>query len=92
MPGRTISGTYAAGVSLTNPTDNPVTILAAADIANAGGVALQAADAVVWTIGNAGRISGSSFGVFLPGSAALTNDGTISASSTTAPGYSYAGN
>ncbi len=90
MSGRSIDGTYTAGVALTNTGDNPVTILSSASIANASGVALQAAAVTYWAIGNAGRISGYDVGVSLPGDGSLVNDGHISASQTTAaPGYSY---
>ncbi len=90
MSGRSISGTYTAGVALTNADDNPVTILSSASIANAAGVALQAAPPTDWAIDSAGTISGYSVGVSLAGSGTLTNTGSIGASRTTgAPGYTY---
>ncbi len=84
MTGRTIAQTYTTGISLTDPGDNPVTVLSSAIINTGTGAALQGVSGTYWTIGNAGLIeaTGSTagdIGVVLAGSGAVTNltGGTI---------------
>src|ERR1700742_975181 len=84
MTGRTIAGTYNTGISLSDPGDNPVTVLSSAIINTGNGVALQGVSGTYWTIGNAGLIeaTGSTtgdIGVVLAGGGAVTNltGGTI---------------
>lgn len=91
MSGRTIGQVYSTGITLTNGTDNPVTVLSSGTIAvtGTGSVALQAPASTYWTIGNAGSIDGYSAGVSLAGGGSLVNTGTIGASQTASPGYSY---
>jgi hypothetical protein len=52
---RTISGSYSVGITLTNPSDNPVTVTGTISL-GAFGVDLQAASA--WSIFNSGSILG----------------------------------
>ena len=56
MTGRTIAGTYNTGISLSDPGDNPVTVLSGGIIAAGNGVALQGSSGTYWTIGNAGLV------------------------------------
>jgi collagen type I/II/III/V/XI/XXIV/XXVII alpha len=84
MTGRTIAGTYTAGISLTDPGDNPVTVLSGGIIDTGSGVALQGSSGTYWTIGNAGMVEATGttagdIGVLLAGGGAVTNltGGTI---------------
>jgi hypothetical protein len=84
MTGRTIAGTYTAGISLTDPGDNPVTVLSGGIIDTGSGVALQGSSGTYWTIGNAGMVEATEttagdIGVLLAGGGAVTNltGGTI---------------
>ena len=56
MTGRTIAGTYNTGISLTDPGDNPTTVLSSAIINTGTGTALQGVSGTYWTIGNAGLV------------------------------------
>ena len=84
MTGRTIAQTYTTGISLTDPGDNPVTVLSSATIDTGSGVALQGSSGTYWTIGNAGLLQATGtiagdIGVALAGGGAVTNltGGTI---------------
>ncbi len=75
---RTITSSYATGVTLTSPGDNPVTVGASANLANTGAPALAGAAAVTWTIDSAGSIiaTGSTTGatgILLAGDGSVTN-------------------
>ena len=79
MSGLDLTGTYATGLTLTNPANNPVTVSAGATIANPTGAALQSAAALDWTIGNFGVIQSTgttagSSGIALAAGAAVTNE------------------
>jgi hypothetical protein len=84
MTGRTIAGTYNTGISLTDPGDNPVTVLSGGIINTGTGAALQGSSGTYWTIGNAGLVeavgsTAGDIGVVLAGGGAVTNltGGTI---------------
>jgi hypothetical protein len=84
MTGRTIAGTYNTGISLTDPGDNPTTVLSSAIINTGTGTALQGVSGTYWTIGNAGLVeavgsTAGDVGVLLAGGGAVTNltGGTI---------------
>jgi hypothetical protein len=84
MIGRTIAQTYTTGISLTDPGNNPVTVLSSAIIDTGSGAALQGVSGTYWTIGNAGLIEAAGktagdIGVLLAGGGAVTNlaGGTI---------------
>ncbi len=84
MTGRTIAGTYNTGISLSDPGDNPVTVLSGGIIDTGNGVALQGSSGTYWTIGNAGLVeavgsTAGDVGVLLAGGGAVTNltGGTI---------------
>ena len=84
MTGRTIAGTYTTGISLSDPGDNPVTVLSGGIIDTGSGVALQGSSGTYWTIGNAGLVEATGttagdIGVALAGGGAVTNltGGTI---------------
>jgi hypothetical protein len=74
---RTISGRYSSGITLTNPSDNPVTVTGTISL-GAFGIDLQAASA--WSIINSGSIlglvtgaPGNSYGVELTASGYVRN-------------------
>ena len=78
MSGLDLTGTYATGLTLTNPANNPVTVSAGATIANPTGAALQSAAALDWTIGNFGVIQSTgttagSSGIALAAGGAVSN-------------------
>jgi hypothetical protein len=84
MTGRTIVGTYTTGISLSDPGDNPVTVLSGGIIDAGNGVALQGSSGTYWTVGNAGLVEATGatagdVGVLLAGGGAVTNltGGTI---------------
>ena len=80
---RTISGTYASGITLTSTANNPVTITAGGVVAKPSGVlgALygKGGGTNSWTIDNAGLISGGSAasGVYLGGFATAVTNGVL---------------
>ncbi len=88
---RNISGTYAAGVTITNAGDNPLGISAGAKLANSAGIGLQSALPVYWSVTNAAgaNISGNSFGVSLANAGIFSNSGGITSSYASGAGYSY---
>src|SRR5271165_3155822 len=88
---RSITGTYTAGVTITSPGDNPLGIAAAANIANSGGIGLQSALPVYWSVTNTAnaRISGNSFGVSLANAGIFINSGRISSSYSSGSGFTY---
>jgi hypothetical protein len=89
---RTISADYPNGITLTNPGDSPVDVAAGATITNGTGVGLGSSTAYYWSITNSpgAIIGGYNFGVSIASAATVVNQGDISASQTTGPGYSYA--
>ena len=78
MTGRTITGSYSTGVTLTNTADSPLIIEAGASIANVSGAALRSALAFYWAIDNSGTLqstaSPSGVGIALAAGAAVTNE------------------
>ena len=88
---RNITGTYTAGLTLTNAGDNPVGIASGANIANATGIGLQSALPVYWSVTNAANanISGNSFGVSLANAGTFTNSGHITSSYSSGSGFIY---
>ena len=80
---RTISGTYASGITLTSTANNPVTVTASGRITRASGVlgALygKGGTGTSWTIDNAGLISGgtNTGGVYLGGFASTVSSGVV---------------
>ena len=87
---RNITGTYTAGLTLTNAGDNPIAIASGASIANAAGIGLQSALPVYFSVANATNadISGNSFGVSLANAGSFGNSGHITASNTAGSGFS----
>ncbi len=78
MTGRTISGAYPSGVTLSNPAgSNPVTIAAGATITSSTGVAVQATGTIDWTINTYGTITSTAAGTLGAGIALGTAGGTI---------------
>ena len=57
MAGRTISASYAGGLTLAVG-DSPVTVTATGTVANANAAALMTVGTADWVIGNAGTIAG----------------------------------
>src|ERR1017187_6927577 len=88
---RNITGTYTAGLTLTNAGDNPVGIASGANVANATGIGLQSALPVYWSVTNAANanISGNSFGVSLANAGTFTNSGHITSSYSSGSGFIY---
>ena len=89
MAGRTLTATYSSLVTLTNPGDNPVTVVATAAL-DAGLYGSSSAD---WTITNYGGITtgvdaanaaarGTAAAVLMASYSTVTNDGGIAASGT----------
>jgi len=67
-----ISGSYAAGITLTSDAfDNPVTVTSTATVS--GGTEGAIAAQTPWTIDNAGQVSGTSAGVYLYAGGSVTN-------------------
>ena len=85
MAGRTISASYAGGITLAEG-DSPVTVTATGTVANANAAALQTTGKADWVIGNAGTIAASgtaaaSVGIQMNGTAGsaggtITNEAT----------------
>lgn len=85
MAGRTISASYAGGITLAVG-DSPVTVTATGTVANANAAALQTTGKADWVIGNAGTIAASgttaaSVGIQMNGTAGsaggtITNEAT----------------
>jgi Hint domain len=91
MSGHDFTGTYSAGITLTNPAYSPVTIGPGALVTNAntGGVALQSTLESYLTIGNYGSIGGYTAGVSLASAGTVVNHASISASQTAGSGFYY---
>ena len=89
MSGHDFTGTYSAGITLTNPAYSPVTIAAGALVTNGTGAALQSTLETYLTIGNDGSIGGYTAGVSLASAATVVNHASISASQTATSGYGY---
>jgi hypothetical protein len=87
---RTISNSYASGITVSNTADNPLTVLGTIDAGT--GNALTATAPVSWNISNKGVVeaAGSGNGVVLPlfGSS-LDNVGTISGTNGVEFGFEY---
>jgi len=89
MSGHNFTGTYSAGITLTNPAYSPVTIGVGALVTNGTGVALQSTLETNLTIGNFGSIGGYTAGVSLASAGTVVNQGSISSSLTSTSGYGY---
>ena len=90
MSGHDYTGTYSAGITLTNPAYNPVTIGAGALVTNGTGVALQSTLETYLTIGNDGSIGGYTAAVSLASAGSVVNRASISASQiSSTSGYGY---
>ena len=91
MSGHDYTGTYSAGITLTNTASSPVTIGAGALVTNGTGVALQSTLEAYLAIGNYGSIGGYTAGVSLASAGTVVNHASISSSqaSTTNSGYGY---
>src|SRR5580658_6572312 len=91
---RTISTNYLnTGLTLTNTTYSPVYIAPGVSITNPTGAALINDTVFYWAVTNQSNavISGYSFGISLNGAGTVANRGTIEASYTNGPGFSYDG-
>lgn len=88
---RTITTNTAAGITLTNTGDSPVTIASGVSIGNASGIGLQSSQAFYWTVtnANAATIAGTTFGVSLGSAGSVTNSGTVTSSYATGNGFTY---
>ena len=80
---RTISTTYATGITLTNTANNPITLTSAAKVTNNSGnygaLYAEPGAANTWTIDNSGLISGGSFtgGIYLGSFSRTVANGVI---------------
>ena len=88
---RNITGTYTAGLTITNAGDNPLGISAGANIASSTGIGLQSALPVYWSVTNAANasIGGNSFGVSLANAGIFSNSGHVTSSYASGSGYAY---
>src|SRR5258708_10844919 len=88
MP-RTISTNYSSGLTLINTADSPVYIASGVTVASGSGVALYNAAPFYWSVTNRATalVAGNSFGVSLSGAGTLSNQGTITSSNTSSPGF-----
>ncbi|MCX7382736.1 MAG: Hint domain-containing protein [Alphaproteobacteria bacterium] len=78
MAGRTISGAYLTGVTLSDPANtNPVNVALGATISSTTGAAVQATGTIDWTLDNFGQISSTAAGTLGVGIALGPAGGTI---------------
>lgn len=95
MAGRTISGAYLSGITLSNAAgSNPVTLATGADVASSTGAALQGTGTTDWAITNYGLVTSTAAGTLGVGVALGSAGGTITNEATGAiegTGYGITG-
>lgn len=77
MAGTTISGSYTASITLSNPaTQNPSTVSSTGHINATSGSALYGANTAAWSIYNFGTLVGPARGIFLTAGGVISNAAT----------------